>query len=389
MLDTDFKDRISSQSAFCVGQFRFIDLQLAEHQSGPSWAKVRSRAFELSARQMKADLGSNDMLLRCTEGFVVVFANPDAVQSAEVAKDIAGKLNTLFQMDPKLAVFQIQADARAVDRADLSSALAATLRIEESSAYGRVRPGSSSKHQQINREDLYWEYAPIWDCVRQMIVSNEAIVRASMPFGEFHGRGVMLAGINAKDYMELDVHAIESVASEIDSAAKLGEMATACVPIHFKGLVQSSARQGYFDVLSDIDPSLRDRIHLTLEGFDNATPIIEIEESVEGLSMLGFPVSVVVPLTYERWDSLARLNLSFLAARWAAGIEESNLQALRSLVQNGAGVNLSTILFGVDTKSILKDAIDAGVRMMSGRAIIKSSMTASLVNNMPYNRLAA
>jgi len=388
MLNTNFKDRIFKQSAFCVGQFRFIDLQLAERQSGKSWTEVRLRAFEVSARQLKASLDANDMLLRCTEGFVVVFADADAERSDAVAKDIAGKLNAVFQIDPDLAVFQIQADARAVDRADLSSALAATLRIEERSAYGRVKPGSSSKHQRIKEEDRYWEYAPIWDCLRQMIVSNEAIARASMPFGEFYGRGVLLGGVKELDYMGLDVHAIQSVGKEIVEAAKLGEAAMASVHIHCKGFSESSMRQVYFDALSQITPSLRDRIQLTLEGFDYASPIIEIQESVRALDVMGYPIAIVLPLTFDRWSMLAKLNLSFLAVRWVPGLDEENLLRLGHLVEQGSKMKLPTILFDVDTKPILKAAIDAGVRMMTGRAIIRSSMSMSLMNNVPYNRLA-
>ena len=388
MLNTDSKDRIFKQPAFCVGQFRFIDLQLAERQSGKSWTEVRLKAFEISARQLKSDLGANDMLLRCTEGFVVVFADPDPERSDAVAKDIAGKLNTVFQSDPDLTVFQIQADARPVDRADLSSALAATLRIEEHSAYGRVKPGSSSKHQVIKEEDRYWEYAPMWDCLRQMIVSNEAIARASMPFGEFHGRGVMLGGVKARDYMELDVHAIHSVAKEINDATKLGELASACVHIHSKGLADKSARQGYFDALSQIAPSLRNRIQLTLEGFDYASPFTQTQEIVRALDMMGFPIAITLPLTFDRWDMIAKLKVSFLAVRWVQGFDEENLLRLGHLTEQGSKLKLATILFDVNTKPILKAAIDKGVRMMTGRAIIKTSMSVSLMNSMPYNRLA-
>jgi hypothetical protein len=373
-LATIIRSRCPDQSIFQIGQFRFIGLNATGQFSTDGRCAIREDAFQQASHHILGLLKPTDLLLRCRDGFLVVYEQTDENRSETKTDTIARSLNSSFQADAVLSTLSIQAESREVQRGDLSSVLAKVLGIEKTLRdVGPAEP-TPQRLDPVAASDRYWQFLPIWDSRRNAFATSEAVARASINGREYFGREVLQGNTTAKDHMQLDLQALNDVTAEITRLTAEGASIAACIPLHIDGLTGSMTGERYLDLLKTIAPNQK-AIQLSIEGITSSTPERRIVSAITPLVALGYNITLCVPLTTKKLAGIARMGIKNLGARWPDEGGPLQTQFLGSLIDLASEYGLPTTLYGINSREVFEFAYRAGVRSMSGPGVAK--MTAS------------
>jgi hypothetical protein len=389
-MTTDLAARIRSQcpeqSIFQIGQFRFIGLHSAGPLTTDGLCAVREDAFRHASSQILNLLDRTDMLLRCRDGFLVIYENSGESQPASMTDKIARSLNSNFQSDAVLSKLTIQAESREVQRGDLSSVLEKVLGIEQKLGAAKTPERTGRGKNPVVASNLYWQFLPIWDSRRNAFTSSEAIARASVKDREYFGRQVLLGNTTARDHMQLDLQALTDVSQEVMQAASDEANVAACIALHIDGLTGSMTGECYLDLLAELAPN-RKHIQISIEGITTGTPERRIASAVIPLISLDYELTLCVPLTTKKLAGIAKMGITHIGTRWPDEGGPLQTQFLGSLVDLASEYGLPTTLFGINSKEVLEFAYRAGVRSMSGPGVAKMTASALPRQAVTYKQL--
>lgn len=358
-----------------AGQARIITLAMTEDVHDPKWLAVRRTLFDAAAGLIFRHLGQRDLLLRGEDGFVLIFASTDKARAALMAEKIAESLNTRFEEDPMLRGLGIRAIERKLAREDLSERLTASLTLEKPRNGRRKDSAISQKITGIEASDRYWVYQPVWDGHTNAVVSNTALARASIPSGEFYGRGVLLENASPRDHANLDLQALGEVGAEFNNARAIGADVSVCLPVHIDGVISRETRPAYLEALAQFASGGSDKFHVLIEGIGRATSPSRIREACRALQCGGRKVGVRLPINMGRVEALKPANLAFVSIDWPSDGQDLQMGMLCDLVEEFARMNVYATLYGVTDALTVRQAVAAGVRRLAGPRIGQESVT--------------
>lgn len=370
-----------------AGHARIISLAMNERSEDAKWLAVRRSLFDAAAAQIFRHLGQRDLLLRSEDGFLVIFGGADTARGALMAEKIAESLNLRFSEDPLLRGMEIRADQRKLAREDLSDHLTSSLQVERPRSAGRKDSAISQKLTGIDPADRYWVYQPVWDSHTNAIVSNTALARASIPSGEFYGRGVLLENASPGDHADLDLQALGEVGAEFNNAHAIGADVSVCLPLHIDGVISRETRPRYHEALNQFAGGANHRFHILLEGIGRTTSMTRIREACRALQCGERKVGIKLPINIGSIEGLKTSGAGFVSIDWPSDGQDLQMGMLSDVVEQLARMNIFTTLYGVSEPITIRQAVAAGVRRLAGPAVGKPSASIEVDRPVTFGEL--
>lgn len=368
-----------------LGQFQIINLDLVRKGAGDQWEKLKKKIIDVSAHFIEKRIGEGDVLVRCHEGFLVVFDDLDSAAAEERTKAISTELNLFFLGDEILRSLNIRSRTERVDTDQLSRMMTAPVKQVSEDMAGdpepqNETPENTGKPEQrvvgisFGRERTV-VYRAVWDGAHGAVTTQFCVPKVTEKRTRrvFYGRQSLRGRDGPKDHLELDLLVSHAAMTEFRTSFGNGRPLSLCVPLGAPALITQSTRMKLFNALSAIPEDLRRYFHLSVEGIENGTPASTIQEIIRTLH--GFSPSVLVhlPLGATRFDRFAGSRV----AMFSTGIDGSETLArahlanapLNGFLKGAASLNASVGLTGIALYSDVERAMSLGVRFLSGPAI--------------------
>ena len=109
------RERLRQADRFDLGQFQIINLDLIKARAGDRWSQMRNRVFEVSEHFIGQRLRADDVLVRCEEGFLIVFGSGCAEGAQTRTQAISDALNAFYLGDEFFKRLNIRSSAVRLD----------------------------------------------------------------------------------------------------------------------------------------------------------------------------------------------------------------------------------------------------------------------------------
>ena len=271
---SSLKNELKGSRSVALGQFQIINLDLIRSVAGERWTKLKTKIFDVSEVFIAKRLQPGDVVFRCDDGFLVVFAPAHAHEAEARTKAISEALNRFYLGDEIFKQFKI-------------SSRAMTLSLEELAAFfaseGVDEAQDSSETPDVVVAELPTPpgpkvvYEPVYDIEREAFISSFCLPVRNV-LGETRIGHLHTYPFDAHVTADLDLALQEMVLTELSQSWKVGRKAAVCLTPHYRTLVDPGDRQKYFARLSALPPYLHSVVTVRIDGTPAGAPMGRIQE---------------------------------------------------------------------------------------------------------------
>ncbi|MBI1234653.1 MAG: hypothetical protein GC208_09145 [Alphaproteobacteria bacterium] len=367
-----------------LGQFQIINLDRVREGAGEQWERLKAKIFEVSAHFIEKRIADEDVLVRCHEGFLVVFDALDAAAAEERVNAISTELNLFFLGDEILRSLNIRSRATRCDTNQLRGMMSGS---QPTSDAAGAEPASSSAEAEEApaprrvididfRRERSIAYRPVWDSTRQAVATQLVIPRLieKRTRQVFHGRATLRGRTEPRDHLELDRFTLHTAMDAFRAAFGKGRTVALCLPVGIHTLALRSTRVALFEALTAIPMEMRRYFRLMVEGITSGTPESTIRETLGICHAFSPGVIVSIEGEHPPFDRFNGCNISMFVldsgdARWLHDERQRELTPERAALRAAAGLRASTCLTGIGREADIAAAIRLGVRYLTGSII--------------------
>ncbi|MEE2567615.1 hypothetical protein [Hyphobacterium marinum] len=368
-----------------IGQLQLINLDLVKTGAGERWDKLRHKVFDASTHFIEKRIDPDDVLIRCEDGFMLLFADDDPAASERKTKEISDALNLFFLGDEILKKLQIKSLSRRLDLDNLATLLQAEGVANSEATRQAAGPATPQKParpkamklQRIDfRSDSEAVFVPVWDSRKQAVTTQFCTLKThEHATGDLlYGRAALHGHDEPRDHAAFDLAVCDAASRAMRDAADAGRRIAICVQVHLKTLSTRDTRQRYFAALGEVPPPLRDFTFVRVDGIETGTPQCAIQDAFQSLRPHAGYLLAKLPFGHTDltafeglgialfgWDSPPAARDFRFDARQTAALGQFSKQAVRM----GASAYLSR----PPSWPAISQALDAGVRFLVGPRI--------------------
>lgn len=288
-----FRPKLKEAAHLETTQLQLINLDVLEAQYKEKWPRVKERIFDTCEQFISRRIGSDDLILRAANGFIVL-PGPSRVEEAEAfTRRIELELKAFFLGTDYLAGLGLHAETVNVALSALfggihSGPLDAAARAHE--AAGDDEAVSQDEHPRAIRSPRPREpvrlppfelrFEPVWASA-----TGFAALSLVRPVGRMHGNGPLVRGHalspsegGAAMRMEFDREVLMASGSAWQDTASGGTPGALAVPVHFETLVTAKYRLPYMAAINALDGNARSALILHILGADMDAPMGSLTE---------------------------------------------------------------------------------------------------------------
>lgn len=367
-----------------LGQFQIINLDRVREGAGEQWERLKAKIFEVSAHFIEKRIADEDVLVRCHEGFLVVFDALDAAAAEERVNAISTELNLFFLGDEILRSLNIRSRATRCDTNQLRGMMSGS---QPTSDAAGAEPASSSAEAEEApaprrvididfRRERSIAYRPVWDSTRQAVATQLVIPRLieKRTRQVFHGRATLRGRTEPRDHLELDRFTLHMAMDTFRAAFGKGRTVALCLPVGIHTLALRSTRVALFEALTAIPMDTRRYFRLMVEGITSGTPESTIRETLGICHAFSPGVIVSIEGEHPPFDRFNGCNIAMFVldsgdAHWLHDERQRELTPERAALRAAAGLRASTCLTGIGREADIAAAIRLGARYFTGSII--------------------
>lgn len=369
-----------------LGQFQIINLDRVREGAGEQWERLKAKIFEVSAHFIEKRIADEDVLVRCHEGFLVVFDALDAAAAEDRVNAISTELNLFFLGDEILRSLNIRSRATRCDTHQLRGMMSGA---QPTSGAAGAEPASSSAEAGLEeapaprrvididfRRERSIAYRPVWDSTRQAVATQLVIPRLieKRTRQVFHGRATLRGRTEPRDHLELDRFTLHTAMDAFRAAFGKGRTVALCLPVGIHTLALRSTRVALFEALTAIPMDMRRYFRLMVEGITSGTPESTIRETLGICHAFSPGVIVSIEGEHPPFDRFNGCNIAMFVldsgdARWLHDERQRELTPERAALRAAAGLRASTCLTGIGREADITAAIRLGARYFTGSII--------------------
>tara|TARA_R110002073_G_scaffold68208_5_gene169513 strand:+ start:11311 stop:12564 length:1254 start_codon:yes stop_codon:yes gene_type:complete len=376
-----------------IGQLQLINLDLVRLGAGDRWDKLRTKIFDVSIHFIEKRIGANDVLIRCEEGFLLLFGEDDAQANEARTREISEALNLFFLGDEILKQLQIKSLARRMDLDNLASLMSAEGITPKDKVETRTRSTAEDDTDPVGEvrtvggydfgRDSEPVFLPIWDSRRQAITTQFCTLKTlEYATGEtVFGRDFLRGHDDPRDHLAYDLTVCEAASNAMRAAEARGRRVATCIQTHVKTLTSRDTRVAYFEALADIPEAMREYLFVRVDGILPGTPVSTLQEVFQ--SLRPYCGQRVAKLSFGETDLSRFRGLGIFMFGWncpplpadyrLTGNQQARLtQFAKSAAQLGASVYLSRPPSG----AVIDQAIESRVRFLAGPRVAPMVTTA-------------
>ena len=267
---------MEKQPDFTLGQLQIINLDLIRQEAGELWPELRAKVFDVSEHFISRRLDSTDTLVRCEEGFLVVFAPENARQAERRTKRISDDLNSFYLGDEFFRRLKVRSSAITVNAASLAQFL--SQQGADPSTPDPARDKTAKRANEAGYEELpIPAFEAAWDARQETVVAS--FCRPKRRFaGEiiFGHHGIHTDDV--KRLVEIDLTIASAAAEQIKAAWSDGFRAGFSFTPHYRTVDAPASRQKYLEILNSIPDPVRRRLSLTVSDIPAGAPAVRLIE---------------------------------------------------------------------------------------------------------------
>ncbi len=276
-------------------QLQLINLDVLEGRYGARWPRVKERIFATCEHFISKRAGTDDIVLRAANGFVVL-PGPSRQEEAEVfTRRIETELKAFFLGEEYLRGLGLLAQTVDIALSDLlnginSAPLDAAARAYEA-CDGATEPQKIAEEasqpippprlrEPVRLPAFQLRFEPVW-----APATGFAALSLVHPVGRLRGDGPMVRGHTLSPSegggamrMEFDREVLTATGRAWQEAAGDGTPGALAVPVHFETLVTVKYRLPYMAAVHALDPPVRSAVILHIVGADMDTPMVSLTE---------------------------------------------------------------------------------------------------------------
>lgn len=391
-----------------IGQFQFINLETVKEEARDQWPRLKNKIFDVSRFFIEKRVAHDDVIIRCQDGFLVVFANLDAEAAHEKCDRITREMNAFFVGEQELAALEVRAASRSMDETQFQTLIrseneAETLTHRPLPVPEEAAPASAPPRRRRNPFGD-WKSGPGWNRIVFRALWDaraEAITGAyCLPARWCEERGLLAEGYralhdgdDAEQAAKVDDAVLEHGLKRFAETATAGQPFLLTLPIHFPAFEKRERRIALTKRLSQVPAELRRYLFFSLERIPAGAPTSHVYEAVHVLRPFGSGVflgSNSPEFAWEQYGDCAARRFS-LDLHALGPASPRRLEGLRHFFLTAKRARAETQLLGVNSAIDLQEGLAMGGRFFSGDLIAPASenppsprsVTASELYNEP------
>lgn len=380
------KERLKGRGHIDLGQFQIINLDLVRLKTGERWSTIREKIFSISEHFIEKRLDSADVLVRCNEGFLVIFAALDQEAAGRRTEQISTELNCFFLGDEILRSLRIRSRSERVSTARLAEIMAARGAHDSPEVATPTRPANDNRQNGLTgqttpinfdfRRKESVVFRPVWDSRHHAVTTQFAAPRLTelLTGRTCFGYETLRGGDKSQDYFELDRRTADEGIRHLAEGVGSGRHLSVCVPVHTRTLLTRATRLQFFNLLATLPDYLRRYFFIRIDGIDSGTPASTIQDMCRTLHPFAASTLARLPANYRHFDRFAGCGVTVIGCdlpdhRFNEAISPSVLETIERFERGAALLKAATYFAELQSLRVLKRAMSGGNRFFTGNLI--------------------
>jgi hypothetical protein len=361
----ELRRRLSETDRLDVSRYQFINMERLKKAAGSGWPDMRSRVFLATRSMIERRVADDDLIIPCATGFLVIFKALSGKLAEQTTTRIAEDMERFFLGDAELAELNVQAFAEQLSIAEFEAALAAAdIEFIDDGAAPVDDPGPDTGDAPLIGG---LNFFPVWDASKEAAASYFVAPRSPETSD---ATPIPLFKPDKPDpRLEFDLEVLERAALALERLIDTGSRCAVITPAGFASVSSPRTRSSYVTALARLPEALKPLIWVRLEDAPPSAPTSVMAETGRILRGHAPHLFVDAPL-----DTLSLASQTETGAAWIGG----RLDPMRTSVQRNdldrftalaARRSASTFADGVHSPALARLVVDAGVRLVAGRAV--------------------
>jgi hypothetical protein len=381
-----------------ICQIQFINIELVRRQSGERWGALKAKVFDIGAFFIEKRLHKDDIILRCKDGFIVIFADALPPPPALRAEALSLEMNEFFVGEEAFRALSIKCNHLKFQPGELAVFLAgqnATLdesvrmprAASDDSGEPAAPPIGSKKPDLVESDplsDAEIVFEPVWDPRLETATTNMVLARGPHPQTghKLRGRQLCFGDNRRRHNARYDCLVLNRTIKEIQSMREARQPAAFSVPIHIQTICRRESRMEYFNLIRALSEPLRRYLFFYIDGILAGTPISQIEDAFRSLRPFG--AGAMAMLEFGHTDLSPFNNVEMRLVGWpcpahepVSGLSPVQIKDIRHFTGIAKQKKRRTFMAQVSSPRALDQCVEAGIDFIAGTIIGASQTYAS------------
>lgn len=363
------KKRLSTSEEVDVSRYQFVNLDTVQRAAGPRWSNLRRRAFLATRSHIERRVSSDDLIVQCATGFLVIYAKLTGEAASSKTAEITQGLETFFLGEEGLAKLQVKASTAPMSFDGIQAALAdSDIAIEEMEPDAPpTLPSTDAATGNLSLAAM--KFNAIWDAQREAVASYFA-----RPVSDIEQNAGWTPDLSnqlgrADDRLNYDLEVLEAAAGALGQLIASGSRCALVVPAGFANLAQPITRSKYITAIASLPAEIRALVWLRIEDAPYDAPIAHLEETGRIVARRVGQVFLHARLTTPSFDGYSHSQANWIGAdlpsRYTAGTRAEMDHFLALAQRHG----LPTYFDRCDHWEHARSASRLGARLLAGAAV--------------------
>jgi len=362
------QDRFEHADALNASQFQFINLDRVQQEAGDRWDTLKERVFDVSEHFIQKRLNAYDVLIRCADGFLVLFAGSDQAANERLTKRISAELNAFYVGEEALKPFKLRSKTQSVTPETLRGFIAS-----EDGYHEDADDGSSANTVtdleiiDTQAEVVYW---PLWDVAKGAVTTNVCLAKRGDDFAEY-GHAMLSDRKDPDLDSRLDIEVAKQSAPAIQALLDEGRAAIFALSVNYSTIANSARRIAYLKAVEAIPERLRRYIVFKIDQTPPDAAPGTIQESFRIMRKFGSGLICDMALSdmdFGRFEGAGVDVFGVQCPSHSRGYEFSHKQQIQlsRFVHGAEALGARAMQDDVCSMRAFMTALDLGVRIFTG-----------------------
>lgn len=374
-----------------VAQFQFMGFERLARAYGQAWPQRRDRFWQIAEIYLLNRLEEGDILVRGSEGFLVVFASRTGARAVFAAQSLADGVSEKFNGLGDGPAPELEVDTRAMPAPQVAR------KLREHGA--AAEPVRHAPHAAPSPAQVDWLFQPVWDARRE-VISNYFLLphlkgtTRRVPGYQFEPDQ---AGGRSSGFVDLDAASLDRSEAALRELAAQDKRALVGATIHIQSLMHAGTRDRIMSRFARFDHSLTRYRLLKIAGVGPGFPRLHLGHILGSLKAR-VPL-VVLTASWDEPDmaSLARTGPTAIGFAYPDGVagalstiaEGTLLSRFRAGADVAHAQGMSLYAEGQIGPSLARTLVETGADYISSPLIWKPQAEADGVSKWPASQLSS
>ena len=364
VLNAAIKQNLTKSGKLDVGQFHLLNMDMVKIAAGAGWPAMREKIFTASKQFIEKRIRSDDMLILCEEGFLLIFADATPEEANHRIERLGVQMREFFLGTPVLSSLGLRCEAKSVTAEEFVELAGDAANEPEGPP-----PVPMPEHGAFEAA-----FEPIWDSQKQIVAANLIAPICEVDGRERLARDAVGARLVGHSQAELDVFTAKTAIAGLRQLGQDKTPAPMRFSVHFETIMAADARQAYLKILSVAPKPMRRyfQLHLDCPPLDRKETLVLLRELRE------FGATTVLDLPFDDPDMrrFADCGVGIYLCeapkprdRDEEGLLDRHKGALARFVEAAKAQRAWTHLAEARDVKTVKDGAGCGARFLSGAGV--------------------